>query len=110
MTTARSSLLKQVDVQTLHRRLADGTAPRVIDVREAHEYATGHVGAAESMPMSGLPSTYTSLPRDEEIYVICQSGNRSLSVSTWLAQRGYRVTNVQGGTFAWQLLGFPLTP
>lgn len=101
--------MNQVDVQTLHRLIAEGAKPRVIDVREAYEYAAGHVGPAESVPMSTLPSTYTSLPRDEDLYVICQSGNRSLTVTAWLAQRGYRVVNVQGGTFAWQLAGFPIT-
>lgn len=100
--------ISQVDVRTLHDLITQGAAPRVVDVREAYEYAAGHVGPAESLPMSTLPTTYASLPKDEDLYVICQSGNRSLTVSTWLAQRGYRVTNVQGGTFAWQLAGLPL--
>lgn len=100
--------MHQIDVQTLHQLVATGAKPRVVDVRESYEYAAGHVPEAESVPMSTLPTTYTSLPKGEPLYIICQSGNRSLTVSTWLEQRGYHVTNVKGGTFSWQLAGYPL--
>lgn len=100
--------MHQIDVQSLHQLIATGANPRVVDVREAYEYAAGHIPEAESMPMSTLPTTYTALPQGEAVYVICQSGNRSLTVSTWLTQRGYDVVNVEGGTFGWQLAGYPL--
>jgi rhodanese-related sulfurtransferase len=100
--------MNEIDVHTLSRLIADGRGPDLLDVREAHEYAAGHVPAARSAPMSTLPGAVGELPRHTEYLVICQSGSRSVAVGTWLAKQGYRVTNVRGGTFAWQLAGYPL--
>ena len=101
--------MNEIDVRTLQRLLADGAAATLIDVREPHEFAAGHVPGAVSTPMSTLPATVHDLDRSAEYLVICQSGNRSLTVSTWLAHQGFRVTNVRGGTFAWQLAGLPVS-
>lgn len=101
--------MNEIDVATLHRLLASGRAPRLLDVREAHEYAAGHVPAAVSAPMSRFAAGAGSLDKDAEYLIICQSGNRSATVATWLTQQGYRATNIRGGTFAWQLAGFPVT-
>jgi rhodanese-related sulfurtransferase len=101
--------MNEIDVRTLRSALATDSPASLLDVREAHEFATGHVPGAVSVPMSTLPATVHDLDRSTEYLIICQSGNRSLTVATWLAQQGFRVTNVRGGTFAWQLAGLPLT-
>jgi rhodanese-related sulfurtransferase len=41
--------------------------------------------------------------------VICEVGGRSHTAATWLAQQGYDVRNVSGGTSDWRTLGFPVT-
>ncbi len=93
-------------VANLHARFSQpGVA--VIDVREPHEYAAGHVPGAISMPMASVPVRLQDLPRGD-VYVICESGARSWQVATFLAQRGIEVTNVDGGTGAWRASGLPL--
>jgi rhodanese-related sulfurtransferase len=81
---------------------------QVIDVRELHEFDSGHVTGAVHIPMSVIPVRMNEIEKNEEIWVICQSGNRSGQVTEYLTQHGYRATNVEGGTKAWIAKGFPV--
>ena len=47
----------------------------VVDVREPHEFATGHVPNALNMPMSSFDPE--DLPEGKPVVLICQSGGRS---------------------------------
>ena len=91
--------MHEVDLVAFAAAQADGAL--VIDVREADEYVAGHVPGAELMPMGQLPSYLDELPKDRPVYVICASGNRSLSMTSFLVQSGYDAWSVAGGTSAW---------
>jgi len=93
-------------VADLHNRLSQGGAA-VVDVREPYEYASGHIPGAINIPMATVPIRIQDLPSGD-VYVVCQSGARSWQVAAFLAQRGITVTNVDGGTGAWQFAGLPL--
>jgi rhodanese-related sulfurtransferase len=73
----------------------------VVDVREPHEYAAGHVPGALSMPLTTIPGRHHELPRDQTVHLICQAGGRSARAAAWLSGQGFRVANVTGGTGAW---------
>ena len=47
----------------------------VIDVREPHEFASGHIPNAVNMPMSSYDPA--DLPEGKPVVLICQSGGRS---------------------------------
>ncbi len=81
-----------------------------IDVREAHERATGMAGDAHGVAMGELvyaPAAH--LPdRDAEILLICQSGMRSQRAAQMLIEQGYtNVASVAGGTSRWVAEGLP---
>lgn len=81
----------------------------LIDVREAWEYANGHAAGALSLPLSELEARAAEVPRDSDVLLICQVGQRSMVAARYLRQRGVpRVTNVDGGTDAWQAARLPL--
>jgi len=80
----------------------------VVDVREPGEYAGGHVPGATLAPMGELPSRLTELPKDRPVYVICASGNRSLSMTSVLIRAGHDAYSVSGGTGAWAHAGHPI--
>lgn len=42
--------------------------------------------------------------KDQPIYVICRSGNRSATATRMLLEAGYQATNVAGGMRAWNAL------
>lgn len=70
----------------------------IIDVREPHEFATGHVQGAINIPpsrlMAGAPELQ-DVPKDKQLVVYCRTGSRS-AVSMQLLQRmGF--TNVVNG-------------
>jgi len=97
-----------VTVADLAAVLAADPSTPLVDVREPHEYAAGHVPGAVLIPMSVLPVRVEEIPRDRTVYVVCQVGGRSGQVAAWLAPQGFDVVNVAGGTQAWMLAGHPV--
>ncbi len=99
-------MVLEVDVPTFAAAYADGAY--VIDVREPFEYMSGHVPNARLIPLGALPQWASTLPTDRPVYVICASGNRSLTAASWLAQLGVDARSVGGGTTAWVNGGHPV--
>lgn len=74
-----------------------------IDVREVHEFEEAHIEGMLNYPMSTFNQSYTELPKDQEIVIICRSGNRSMQVADFLIEQGYeKVTNVHGAMLEWE--------
>ena len=99
-------MVKEVDVHTFAAAHADGAL--VIDVREPHEYVSGHVPGARLMPLDAVPQQGEELPAGQPVYVICASGNRSRTAASWLARLGVDARSVAGGTSGWLSAGFPV--
>ncbi len=93
-------------VQLMNRRDAV-----VVDVREAGEYATGHITGARHIPQAQLQSRLKELDKvkGKPIIVACATGNRSRAASALLEKQGYaEVYSLQGGLAAWRQAGMPL--
>lgn len=73
----------------------------VLDVREDYEFEAGHVPGAHHIPLAELPLRYTELDPDEDVYVICRTGGRSVQAALWLTAQGFTAINVAGGSGAW---------
>src|SRR5271165_4783760 len=52
------------------------TRPLLLDVRTAQEFAQGHIPGAVSVPIDELRARLSEVPRDREIAVYCQVGQR----------------------------------
>jgi molybdopterin-guanine dinucleotide biosynthesis protein A/rhodanese-related sulfurtransferase len=106
--TLRSMTVQEVSVDELDAAIERGAT--VVDVREAHEYAAGHVPLARLVPMGIVPDHVDAFrpSGDEPVYVICQSGGRSHRVCEYLAEQGVEAINVAGGTGAWMMSGRPV--
>ncbi|MGQ1798353.1 rhodanese-like domain-containing protein [Kocuria oceani] len=74
---------------------------RILDVREDDEWEAGHIAGAQHIPLGQLPERYGEVPADEDVYVICRSGGRSLRATAYLQQYGFDPVNVLGGMGAW---------
>lgn len=84
----------------------------IVDVREPHEYAAGHVPNARHIPMGQVDKRLGELDKfkDKPVIVVCQSGNRSSSTCNALTKRGFeKVYNLSGGISAWEQAGMPVT-
>ena len=84
----------------------------VVDVREAQEYVEGHVPGAIFAPMSRIHQFLAQIPRDQALYVICRSGNRSASITRMMSEGGgfTHVVDAGGGIRAWLGAGQPVAP
>lgn len=68
---------------------------RIIDVRTAQEYRSGHVPGAENVPLDRIDAF--EAPCDTPLFVYCQSGARSSQAARVLEGRGFvDVTNIGG--------------
>lgn len=75
---------------------------KILDVREDMEWEAGHIDGAQHIPLGQVPERYGEVPLDEDIYIICRSGGRSLKATAYLQNAGFDVLNVIGGMGAWQ--------
>ena len=79
----------------------------VIDVREAMEYASGHIAGSLNVPLRQLPGAV--LP-ERPLVLVCQSGQRSSQGLRQLLERDHRapLRELAGGLMAWEQAGLPL--
>jgi rhodanese-related sulfurtransferase len=105
--SAAPTALGQVDVRDASRRQRGGAV--LIDVREPAEWQQGHAPNATLIPLGSLASRASEIPRDQDVLLICRSGNRSGTAQRQLARLGYeRLLNVSGGMNAWASAGLPV--
>ena len=95
----------EIDVAALATFLAGGAT--VIDVRQPDEYAESHAPGAQLIPLAIVPDNLDSFPSSGPVYIICQSGGRSMRASEFLRAEGIDAINVAGGTKAWLAAGHP---
>ena len=102
--------VQSVDARTAASRLvADDPAPLLIDVRETIEFAGGRAAEAILMPLSGLAARIEELPKDRQLFIVCQVGQRSGMVVDYLLKNGWtEVSNIDGGMDAWERAGLPV--
>jgi len=100
--------VREITIEEL--KIALITGAQIIDVRETDEYVSGHVSGATHIPLGTVPNNIEPFRSDDDIYVICQAGGRSMRACEFLHDQGItNVVNVIGGTAGWIALGNPVT-
>jgi len=83
----------------------------VLDVRDAGEFANGHIPSAKHIPLAQLASRLKELEKFKErpIVVTGGVGNRTASAVGILRKGGFtEAVNLKGGVAAWQQASLPL--
>jgi rhodanese-related sulfurtransferase len=83
----------------------------VLDVRDAGEYAGGHILGAKSLPLARVESGAGDVAKkkDATLIVYCDTGDRSGKAAGVLKKLGYgKVVNLSGGLGAWKQAGLPV--
>ena len=78
----------------------------VLDVRTEEEYfgPLGHINGAILIPIDQLENRLSELEiyKNNTIYVVCRSGNRSNFGKDILNANNFKAINVDGGMLAWK--------
>ena len=85
--------------------------PLILDVRDATEFAAGHIQGAKNIPLAELASRVKEIEKfkDKPVLVHCQRGMRSKSACSLLrAQQFSQLHNLQGGLDTWVEAKLPL--
>lgn len=84
----------------------------VVDVREAAEWAGGHLKGAKHLPLSGLKAGVpadqlkATLPEGKIVYLHCAAGGRCLAAADLLKGKGYDLRPLRDGYDALVKAGF----
>jgi hydroxyacylglutathione hydrolase len=82
---------------------------QIVDVRNASEWAEGHVPGAIHVPLPELADRMADLP-EGPLVLHCQGGSRSVIAASLLQAAGRTdITNMDGGFAAWQRAKLPVT-
>jgi rhodanese-related sulfurtransferase len=84
--------------------LCESGSVQLLDVRTPAEFQEVHVPQARNLPLNKLDPK--ALDHSQHYLVICRSGNRGQQACEKLRAAGFNVTNVDGGTLAWERAGF----
>lgn len=81
----------------------------ILDVRQPEEWEQVHIPGAVLIPLGELASRVDEVPQDQQIVVVCRSGNRSQQGRDILLGAGFtEVTSMNGGVTQWQAAGLPV--
>jgi phage shock protein E len=105
-----STAYTTLNVEDAYDRFSQANGAVIVDVRNPDEWATtGIPPGAALIPLPEFEQRGPAeLPKDQEIFVICNSGNRSRTASQILIEAGYTdVINIDGGIQEWLQAGLP---
>jgi len=80
----------------------------ILDVRTPLERQEAKIPGSQALPLDRLAAEWEKLPKDREIICQCRSGSRSATAARFLAAKGFKVYNLQGGILAWRAAKLPL--
>lgn len=99
-TAEQRARIRQLSAVVLRAQL---TTLRLIDVREAHEYAVQHLPGSENLPLSQMATRLPALiAHPGPVLFLCRSGGRSQKACEQAVMAGLTdVINLEGGLLAW---------
>jgi rhodanese-related sulfurtransferase len=113
LPTMTASVITEGMVETLAPHDAADIISRqdvdVIDVRDEHEWARGHIPGARLVPLDQLRADPERALGSRPIVFVCAKGVRSLTAAKLAERLGHTgLYNLEGGTTAWAKAGLPL--
>ena len=111
LVTAAKSRVQEVPVTEAEAAIRN--ADVLVDVREADEYAAGHLPGAVHISRGMLEFKFSAnpalQPRDLKVVLYCKTSGRAALCATALHEMGYlNVQSIAGGFDAWAAAGKPV--
>ncbi len=100
--------VNELELDELKGALAAGTV-LLVDVREPHEFAAGHIPGSVSMPLSSFDPGAIPDGGDRQVVFSCAAGIRSLRALEFAQASGVDVdSHYIGGFKEWLMAGEPV--
>ena len=100
-----NSLPADINTAMGHQKFEDGAF--LLDVRTREEWVEFHIDGATLIPLDELEVRAGEVPTDQEVIVICNSGNRSTVGRDILLSAGHgSVSSITGGIQGWMSAGY----
>jgi glyoxylase-like metal-dependent hydrolase (beta-lactamase superfamily II) len=102
--------MQEIGAQELKDRLEAGDSLRVLDIREADEYAGWHIHGSSNLPVydalrreenDTLLDGSGDFPKDEQLVVVCRAGILSRKAAALLSGAGFNACSLSGGMRGW---------
>jgi rhodanese-related sulfurtransferase len=103
---ASSAYPREITVSQTYDKWEAGTF--ILDVRTQQEWEEYHIPGISLIPLNELQARLDEVPRDQEVVIVCRSGNRSATARDILLAAGFEnATSMSGGMLQWQAAGYP---
>ncbi|MBD1396448.1 MBL fold metallo-hydrolase [Pontibacter sp. JH31] len=90
--------IKSISAAEFAADYAKDNSIKVVDVRKDGEFQAEHVETAQHASLDYLNDHLAELPKEEDMYIHCAGGYRSMIAASILKARGFdNVINVEGG-------------
>jgi len=97
----------EISVSEAYARRSEGAF--ILDVRQPEEWIEFHIPGSTLIPLGELPSRLSEVPQDQEVVVVCRTGNRSQEGRDILLRAGFKqVSSMAGGVTSWRAAGYPI--
>jgi rhodanese-related sulfurtransferase len=104
----KSAKHREIDAVALNAMIKAQQA-LVVDVREADEFAAGHIPGAVNMPLSTFQASKLPAAKGKTVILNCLGGKRSgLALDKCVAAQAAVDTHLAGGFGAWKSAGLPI--
>lgn len=100
-----------ISVDELNKKINSKEKIVIIDVRTPGELTRGRISGAINIPLDFFEDNIEEKVSDknENVYLYCLSGSRSLIAAELLTRKGYKnIFNVVSGMLAWRAKGYPV--
>jgi len=95
--------LQNLNPDQFKERVNQKSGVLLVDVREPHEYKTGHIPSAVNIPLAQLNNRVKEISPKNEILLYCRSGMRSKQAAKILKKHGYNnLSHLRGGISVWR--------
>jgi len=111
LVTAAKTRVLEISLADAEQAIREASV--LVDVREADEFAAGHLPGAVHISRGLLEFRFSGMPalqpRDIKVVLYCKTSGRAALAGAVLQDMGYlNVQNIAGGYDAWVAAGMPV--
>jgi len=93
----------RISVQKAHEIINSGGTVTIVDIRDAHSYARGHIERALIVNDENIKDFLGSADKSKPLVCYCYHGNSSQQAAGYFAQQGFKqVYSIDGGWEEWE--------